>query len=531
MNNKIFPGRIIFDHLPKTAGMSINKWLIDSLGEVVTSNLIGQHSDLIREYGGLYSIISGHIHFSSKEGLDPRYQYITCVRDPVDRTISWLYFISDNEKKIHSVGLVEQVNKFLESNGKIIPEIVANNISNSYVAHFSRILGTGLEAENKRYKNSIHAVRQYDVIGLFEDLPRFMAEIATLIGLPTPTEVPRINITDSRPNLQCINDELIENIRKINHLDIKFYNQVKKIKALDLQKKVYQKKMLSTFGWDKFKRIQNQDLIANDILIFNTTLKEGQTITQGQLINLTVDFVLYREVSYLEMGVAIIDRAGKVVYGTNNKLIGPIHRIVSPGSYGVTFNLFADLPPGVYSVNYTFIEYNSENLAIELAKVFNSVSFRIENQKSMIFEGSHDLSAKISFSQTDFVKSENIVVNPIGKIIPAIPISSMKCGEEIVLPVTIFNQSNQRWIGDIAYPIFLSYHWLTTSGDIVIYEGKRTALPKMGIGSGESMNTELIVVSPSDSGEYTLALTMLQDRVAWFEDIGLDMTRIVVKVD
>ena len=87
LKKRVFPGRIIFDHLPKTAGMSINNWLFESLGEVVIPNLIGQHSDLIRDYGGLYSVISGHIHFAAKEGLDPRYQYITCVRDPVERIV------------------------------------------------------------------------------------------------------------------------------------------------------------------------------------------------------------------------------------------------------------------------------------------------------------------------------------------------------------------------------------------------------------------------------------------------------------
>ena len=112
---RVFPGRIIFDHLPKTAGMSINSWLIDSLGDgCVIPNLIGMHSDLIVSYGGLYSIISGHIHFSAREGLDPRYQYITCIREPIDRVVSWLYFVSNNIYNSHPVNLVREVDCFFE---------------------------------------------------------------------------------------------------------------------------------------------------------------------------------------------------------------------------------------------------------------------------------------------------------------------------------------------------------------------------------------------------------------------------------
>ena len=81
--HKAYPGRLIFDHLPKTAGQAINAWLVAELGSgCVTPNLIGSHVDLIRKYGGLYSIISAHVHFDDGKGLDPRYQYMTLFREP-----------------------------------------------------------------------------------------------------------------------------------------------------------------------------------------------------------------------------------------------------------------------------------------------------------------------------------------------------------------------------------------------------------------------------------------------------------------
>ena len=92
--SNVFGGRVVFDHLPKTAGQAVNAWLRAELGEsCVTTNLIGEHRALIHQYGGDYSVISGHVHFS-REGLDPRYQYITCLREPIDRAVSWLFFVT-----------------------------------------------------------------------------------------------------------------------------------------------------------------------------------------------------------------------------------------------------------------------------------------------------------------------------------------------------------------------------------------------------------------------------------------------------
>ena len=91
----VFAGRVIFDHLPKTAGQAINSWLTKELGGgCVTTNLNGQHEDLIRLYGGEYSIISGHVYFQGN-GLDPRYHYMTSLREPLDRVVSWLFLCSE----------------------------------------------------------------------------------------------------------------------------------------------------------------------------------------------------------------------------------------------------------------------------------------------------------------------------------------------------------------------------------------------------------------------------------------------------
>ena len=117
---KSFPGRIVFDHRPKTGGQALSAWLIDRLGAgCVSPNLTGSNAELIKLYGGIYSIISGHVNFLDRGTLDPRYQYITCLREPVDRVLSWLFFVLDDATIVpHSEHVRRSADIFFRSEGK-----------------------------------------------------------------------------------------------------------------------------------------------------------------------------------------------------------------------------------------------------------------------------------------------------------------------------------------------------------------------------------------------------------------------------
>ena len=419
----------------------------------------------------------------------------------------------------------------MNSNGQDLSDLVAKNISNLYVKHFGRILGSGLESESEIYSNSMLAIKQYDVIGLFEMMPNFLTETAALIGLPSPLEIRRINSTKQRVRVDQLTAELIKNISKVNQLDIAFYNEVRALKAIDIQKNEIQEKILPVPMWNKYERISKQDLATLDMVIINASLREGYGVNRGQLINFIVDIFLDREVNNLEMGISIIDSIGRVAFGTNNKLIDQLQESMSAGSYCVTYSLFADLPPGVYSAGVAFAEYNAEGAYIELARTNISCEFEVVHPKIKSYEGNFDLSANISICPTTLAKIENVVTQFIGKLIPLKPITSLMSGAQVNLVVTIVNQSNQIWLGDVVHPISLSYHWLTISDDLVIYEGIRTPLPESGIHPGKSLDTNMIVEAPNQPGTYRLVLTLLQDRIGWFEENGFEAARISVIVE
>ena len=84
--------------------------------------------------------------------------------------------------------------------------------------------------------------------------------------------------------------------------------------------------------------------------------------------------------------------------------------------------------------------------------------------------------------------------------------------------VIVMNESTSvlTSLGD--YPVFLSYHWFGSDGCIV-WEGVRSELyPPLPPGS--HFRYGLQVTAPSTPGVYTLHLTLVQESVAWLDQMG-----------
>lgn len=216
--------RIIFDHLPKTAGLAIHRWLINNLGnELVSPHCRGEHLNLIKKYGETYPIICGHMSFN-KKGFDNRYQYATLLRHPIDRVVSWLHFVVGNDK---DPALLPVVQRFINSDGQDVDKkLTAGHISNLYIKHFCCIEGGNKDGGAEKLTNALEAIKKYHVIGLYENMPQFLAELATLVGLPPPESIPRVNVTTSRPPVEQISSTLRKRIEELNELDLKFYETV-----------------------------------------------------------------------------------------------------------------------------------------------------------------------------------------------------------------------------------------------------------------------------------------------------------------
>jgi cell division septation protein DedD len=63
----------------------------------------------------------------------------------------------------------------------------------------------------------------------------------------------------------------------------------------------------------------------------------------------------------------------------------------------------------------------------------------------------------------------------------------------------------------------LAYHWLDRKGQVVVFDGLRTPLPR-DLNPGESVKLNASIRAPQHPGHYTLEVTLIQEGVAWFPD-------------
>jgi hypothetical protein len=265
--------------------------------------------------------------------------------------------------------------------------------------HFCRINGNGLETDDEKIANALASIKQYDVVGLYQEMPRFLADVAALIGLPQPQEIARINVTSQRPQVDQLSPALRESIVALNQLDLRLFAEVVAWKASVVQSESTQALPLAESKWKKYEPMVLDHVVTTpDVAILAAVLREGIDIRHGQLMTFDVDFFLAREVRDLEMGIHLFDSDRQWAFGTNSTLLGQSHQSLPSGSYRVSYHLVADLPAGKYAAGFGFAERLPEGRQVKLAWHDVNCEFHIHHQVSKTFAGYSYLPAEISLS-------------------------------------------------------------------------------------------------------------------------------------
>lgn len=118
----------------------------------------------------------------------------------------------------------------------------------------------------------------------------------------------------------------------------------------------------------------------------------------------------------------------------------------------------------------------------------------------------------------------------IGHEIPA----QLDAGETRHVSVTFSNAGARAWSaidGELGPGIAMSYHWLSEDGnEVVVWDGCRTALPHDVDAGGTCATQDLLVTAPQTPGAYRLQITLLQESIAWFDDLGASTLTVPVNV-
>jgi ubiquinone/menaquinone biosynthesis C-methylase UbiE len=92
-------------------------------------------------------------------------------------------------------------------------------------------------------------------------------------------------------------------------------------------------------------------------------------------------------------------------------------------------------------------------------------------------------------------------------------------GNRLYFEVQVKNRSPFAWPMRGACAVRLSYHWLDQSGKVVVFDGKKTSLPRV-LNPNEAIGINCTVPIPKMFGSYILEFDLVQDNANWFKDKG-----------
>jgi len=92
----------------------------------------------------------------------------------------------------------------------------------------------------------------------------------------------------------------------------------------------------------------------------------------------------------------------------------------------------------------------------------------------------------------------------------------IEANELTFLAVSIVNLGETPLSSFSTAPVVLSYHWRQKSGEVAIWDGIRTSLPRT-LSKGDKEDLLLVIQAPVEPGAYVLEITMLKESVVWYD--------------
>jgi len=220
--------KILFLHIPKAAGQTFYKILgrtgyfynLGSDPEKRIDEFISLASDSRNQYAG----IEGHMGYGLHKYFNEESTYITFMRDPVDRVISFYNYIICNPMHYLHNDLVKEnsimpLNDFLDAN--ITQEI--DNLQVRLLSSTDGKINSRKTVTENDYNAAINNVdRHFSVVGIVEQFNLSLLLMKYTLGLS--------NIYYKQTNVgvykkQKIDGDTFEKIECLNRLDCKFYKR------------------------------------------------------------------------------------------------------------------------------------------------------------------------------------------------------------------------------------------------------------------------------------------------------------------
>ena len=168
--------------------------------------------------------IQGHFQYGLHESIRQPVKYITILRHPVDRVISYYYFLRGNPRHpLHHKAKQLDLKQFILTEDKVIQDGIYN-VQTIFIS------GDGTPSIEKAKKN---IEEHFLMVGITERFNESLAIMRNKIGWNVPYNN-KHNVTRRRPKMEQVPAEVRKLIEQKNEIDFQLYEYGKSI----LQKEI-----------------------------------------------------------------------------------------------------------------------------------------------------------------------------------------------------------------------------------------------------------------------------------------------------
>lgn len=223
---------IIFLHIPKTAGTTLNQVIdrqypakqVYSFGPVAQESLEA-YKQMPEVERTRFRVVRGHMGFGFHQWVPGAATYFTILRDPIDRVISFYYFVQRTRQ--------HYLYNYLEFDGMDLKDLVESHVTTMVDNGQTRMIsGVWLDArfgecDETTLEQAKRNLREhFSVVGLTEQFDESLILLQQAFGWKNITYT-RQNVTRKRPKRSQLSSGTIDVLRAANHLDIELYDYAK----------------------------------------------------------------------------------------------------------------------------------------------------------------------------------------------------------------------------------------------------------------------------------------------------------------
>jgi hypothetical protein len=515
--------RWVFDHLTRTGGTSLLATLSVVLGAASVRQLANGSSAEIAEemLNGAVHITAGHLAFAPGHRLKPDIGYLTFLRDPIDRAVS-VYTHARRGPPLpgtyvdHAKAL--SFDEFIESDNAN----VRNMISNYYTRHFAAPVLESGSLEDK----AVRRLSEYSFIGVFEHFEEAVLLFHAINGWKPLAATPALNVTVAdwpQPSAS-----MRARLADLNRPDIALYEHARSLYAALLRgflrlaahvpssARSADSALLHGSGLatptailepaPEFVRFGNGQVT----IVVADTFQDGRPsayFAAGDALTIRLSLFSHIAADDITVGISICDVQHRVLFGTNLAMLGQSFAVEPLQEYQCEFTIGLNLGAGEYTVQAA-VHTGIEHTANCFDWVDPAVKFVVAGFRDAPFVGVTGLVCTAQVRRCNGSR-------PLSSFAGSLSIEDQAVGSKRVL---VRNDGIEVWPCTGARAVHLSYRWIDADGNVIPVEGRRFNLPT----PVEPGATVAVAFAPAEPppGAARVRLTLVQELVAWFDDVG-----------